>query len=191
MKLKEKIKNKLEQKQLTNLEKLFLYFLIYSFIGWVLETAFAIYVNGYFVKRGFLLGPICPIYGCGAVILLVFLSRFKKSSLKLFFISSIILSFFEYVVSFAMDALFAMKWWDYSTDFFNLNGRISIAYAFCWGIISIIFINHLHPFIEKRLNKNILNKVSTKLQVIILYTLMCAAFIDAAASIGLNFQLNF
>ena len=130
-----------------------LYFLIYAFIGWLLETFYAIGILGYFTKRGFLFGPLCPIYGWGAIILVSRLKKYKSNSLKLFFYSAIIFSIFEYFVSFALDAMFATKWWDYTNDFMNLNGRISIFYSFAWGVIAILFINHIHPFIERNIKK--------------------------------------
>lgn len=148
----------LVKKPLSKFQYILLYFFTYAFIGWVLETFYAVYELGHFTKRGFLLGPICPIYGYGAVILLMFLSKYKDNSFKLFFFSAIVFSLFEYVAGFALDALFAAKWWDYSNEFFNLNGRISIFFSFVWGIIALIFINHVHPFIKRKLEK-LLDKI--------------------------------
>ena len=133
-----------------------------------METAYAVYEFGHFVKRGFLFGPICPIYGYGAIILILFLSKYKNNSFKLFFLSAIIFSLFEYLVSFGLDAMFADKWWDYSNEFFNLNGRISLMFSFVWGIIAILFINHIHPFIHKKIT-NILKKVPYNLFKVLLY----------------------
>ncbi len=136
-----------------NFRYLLLYFFIYAFIGWLLETFYALSTLGHFVKRGFLYGPLCPIYGWGAIILISGLKKYKSNSFKLFFYSAIVFSVFEYFAGFALDALFSAKWWDYTNDFMNLNGRISIFYSFAWGIIALIFINHIHPFIEKNVNK--------------------------------------
>ena len=142
---------------------LLLYFLIYAFIGWLLETFYAISTLGHFVKRGFLFGPLCPIYGWGAIILISGLKRYKSNSLKLFFYSSIVFSIFEYIVGYALDALFCAKWWDYTNDFMNLNGRISLFFSFAWGIIALIFINHIHPFIERKVEK-LLSKITSTIQ---------------------------
>ena len=65
------------KKQLNDMQKLVLYFVIYSFLGWILETIFALFVLGKFVKRGFLYGPVCPIYGFGAVLIILTLKKFK------------------------------------------------------------------------------------------------------------------
>lgn len=164
-----------------NLRYLILYFFIYAFLGWLLETFYALSTLGHFVKRGFLFGPICPIYGWGAIILLAGLKRYKSNSLKLFFVSAIIFSIFEYMVGFALDALFSTKWWDYSNDFMNLNGRISIFFTFIWGIIAIIFINHVHPFVEKKV-KLILNKIPNLLQILITRCAVLVLIVDTILS---------
>ena len=167
---------KREKKELSYKETVLIFFFIYGFIGWCLETLYAIYELGHFDKRGFLFGPICPIYGYGAVILILFLSKYKKHSLKLFLLSSIIFTLFEYLVAYGLDALFNIKCWDYSNEFFNLNGRISIFFAFVWGIISILFINNVHPFIKEKIIKIIkqiphtLSSILLKLTLIIFIT---------------------
>ena len=145
--------------------KVTLYFFIYAFLGWILETLYAIYDVGYFYKRGFLYGPICPIYGYGAIILILFFSNYKKKSVKLFFYAGAIFSAFEYFASFILEACFKLKWWDYFNEFFNLNGRISIFFSVVWGIIAIMFVNHVHPFIEK-ITEKILKKIPINVQYI-------------------------
>lgn len=165
----------------TNINYLLLYFLIYAFIGWLLETFYAVSTLGHFVKRGFLFGPLCPIYGWGAIILISGLKKYKSNSIKLFFYSSIVFSIFEYIVGYALDALFCAKWWDYTNDFMNLNGRISLFFSFAWGIIAIIFINHIHPFIEKKVEK-ILNKIPNWFQVYSIRFAICIVFIDTILS---------
>lgn len=160
---------------------LLLYFLIYAFIGWLLETFYAISTLGHFVKRGFLFGPLCPIYGWGAIILISGLKRYKSNSLKLFFYSSIVFSIFEYIVGYALDALFCAKWWDYTNDFMNLNGRISLFFSFAWGIIALIFINHIHPFIERKVEK-LLSKITSSIQIYTIRFLICIVALDTVLS---------
>lgn len=161
--------------------KLSFYFFVFSFAGWLLETAYCISELGYYTKRGFLYGPICPIYGFGALILIVFLSKYKNHSLKLFTSAAVICSAFEYLVGYILDALFAEKWWDYSSEFLNLNGRISVLFSFAWGIIAIVFVNHFYPFIEKHLNKR-LDKISFDIQKLISLILLGIFFIDITFS---------
>lgn len=158
-----------------------LYFFIFSFLGWTLETLYSFVVLGHFTNRGFLYGPICPIYGFGALILIIFLSKYKKSALKLFTYSAIIFSVFEYFVSYMLEALFQTYWWDYSNDFFNLNGRISIFYSFAWGISAILFCGHIFPFFKKKLN-TVLSKTPYKLKLFIINLLLIIWIIDTILS---------
>ncbi len=167
--------------KLSRNQTLIMYFFIFAFIGWLMETLYAIYNLGYFTKRGFLYGPICPIYGFGALLLILFFAKYRKHNLKLFIYSAIVFSAFEYVVSYCLDALFSMHWWDYTNDFFNLNGRISIFYSFAWGIIAIIFINHVYPFFKKKINV-ILSKIPYSLQAAILYLLCSVWALDTVFS---------
>ena len=81
-----------------------------------------------------------------------------------------------------MDALFAAKWWDYTNEFFNLNGRISILFSFIWGIAAILFINHIHPFIKKQLNKRIIKKIPVIVQSTTIKILSCIYIIDTVIS---------
>ena len=158
-----------------------LYFFLFAFIGWLMETLYAIYNLGHFTKRGFLYGPICPIYGYGALMLILFLGKYRKNNLKLFVYAAVLFSVFEYVASYALDALFSMHWWDYTNEFFNLNGRISIFYSFAWGIIAILFLNHVYPFLKKKINL-LLSKIPYNLQVSFVYLLLAVFIIDTIAS---------
>lgn len=158
-----------------------LYFFIYAFLGWLLETLYSLFVLGHFTNRGFLYGPICPIYGYGALILLIFLRKYKKNSIQLFVIAAIIFTVFEYLVSFGLDALFAMHWWDYAQDFMNLNGRVSIFYTFAWGFIAIFFLNHIHPFFKKKINL-LLSKIPYTVQSISLKMIFVIFIVDTILS---------
>lgn len=158
-----------------------LYFFIFSFLGWSLETLYSFIVLGHFTNRGFLYGPICPIYGFGALILIIFLDKYKNNGFKLFFSAAIICSIFEYIVSFILEALFKSHWWDYTNDFLNLNGRISIFYTFAWGFIAIIFVGHIYPFFKKKLNI-LLSKISYKIRIFTIYLLVFIWLIDTILS---------
>ena len=152
-------------KKLNNIYLYILYFFILAFLGWCMETIYGFIVLGHFIKRGFLYGPLCPIYGYGALILIMFLGKYKNNSLKLFTYSAIIFSIFEYITSYVLEVLFNSYWWDYTNDFLNLNGRISIFYTLSWGIIAILFIKYFYPFLKKKLNI-ILSKISYNLKTI-------------------------
>lgn len=170
-----------DRKKLPRVYLYFIYFLIFAFIGWLLETAFSFYSLGHFTKRGFLYGPLCPIYGWGALILIMFFSTYKRHNLKLFIYSAVVFSIFEYIVGYCLDALFSLKLWDYTADVLNLNGRISIFYSFAWGIIAILFINLIYPFFKKKINL-ILSKIPYKLQVTFVYILFGVFVTDTVLS---------
>ncbi len=170
-----------ERKNLNNFQYFLLFFFIYAFIGWLLETFYAFYELGHFTKRGFLFGPICPLYGYGALILIAFLNKYKNSGIKLFLISAIVFSIFEYIAGYALDAMFADRWWDYTGELLNLNGRISLFFSIAWGVIAILFINHIHPFIEKKTNK-LLSKIPYWIQFTVLKLLFIYLVTDTFLS---------
>ena len=178
-----KIKEILDIKtsKLNKYELYALYFFIFAFIGWCLETIYCIITLGHFTKRGFLYGPICPIYGYGALVLIIFLSKYKNSFFKLFTYSVVAFSVLEYVASYVLEVMFDSYWWDYRTDFLNLNGRIAIFYSLAWGFIAIIFNKFLFPFLQDKIDK-LLAKVPSKISFIILYLFIFIYSIDTAAS---------
>lgn len=158
------------------------YFFAYSIFGWCMETLYAIITLGYFTKRGFLFGPICPIYGCGALILIFFFSNYKKNAIKLFFYAGAVFSVFEYFVAFLLEATLRVKCWDYTNDFFNLNGRITIFYSIGWGILAILFISKIHPFVRKRLD-TATKKIPIAVRHITLYGIIAIFATDCVFSL--------
>ena len=106
-------------KPMSKFQKIVIYFTIYALFGWIAEEIFCVIYTHEFVKRGFLFGPICPIYGYGALILILFFKNYKNKPIKLFFLSAIIFSIFEYITDFFLQALFALRWWDYTGRFFK------------------------------------------------------------------------
>ena len=167
---------------LTSLQMLIIFFFIYSIIGWLLETIYCIYELGHFEKRGFLYGPLCPIYGYGAIILLVLLQPFKKNKFSLFIYSAIIFTVFEYLVGYGLDALFSMKFWDYSNDFLNINGRITLWFSIIWGVFGILFMCFIHKYINK-FTDFVVKKVNVPVQHIILYLIIIVYIADTIFSI--------
>ncbi len=127
------------------------YFFIYSFLGWVIETIYALFVQGCFVKRGFLFGPFCPIYGFGAILLIITTKKLYKKPLLKFLIPAIAFTVFEYIVSLLLEMLFGLRWWDYTNDFLNIQGRVSLPYSLFWGAIGLILLEKLHPYIQRKI----------------------------------------
>ena len=125
-----------------NLAIWFLIFLIYSFFGWVMEVINSLIVRRRFVNRGFLIGPICPIYGTGALAITFCLGSIQNP-LVIFFTSIILSAILEYATSVLMERLFHVRWWDYSNRPFNLNGRICLEALIVFGIggtlVTLIF----------------------------------------------------
>lgn len=129
---------KSNKNKLSKFQKIVIYFVIYSFIGWICEEIYCIMATHEFVKRGFLFGPICPIYGYGAIILILFFNNYKHKPIKLFFLSALVFSIFEYITDFFLQALFGLRWWDYTNEFLNINGRITLSFTLVWGIRKFI-----------------------------------------------------
>lgn len=132
--------------------ELVLYFFLYSFIGWVMETILCSILEKHFVNRGFLNGPICPIYGCGVLLILLCLTPVKEristlwlALLVVFVVGVVLASALEYVTSWLMEKLFHARWWDYSTHKFNLNGRICLDTSLAWGVLSILLVYLIQP----------------------------------------------
>ena len=122
-----------------------LYFIIYSFIGWILEVVCKYIDDKKFVNRGFLLGPICPIYGYGVVLIILIIGSKDADILSIFLKSIFICSILEYLTSFIMEKLFKARWWDYSNNRFNINGRICLETMLPFGIGATIILYLVHP----------------------------------------------
>jgi len=125
---------------------LILFFTLYSFMGWLLETSCVSISEGKFVNRGFLSGPFCPIYGFGTVLIIWSLTILKNIPLPAKIMLAILLTTtLEYLTGFLMEKLFKCKWWDYSKEFLNLHGRICLKFSLLWGILAYILIAVIHP----------------------------------------------
>lgn len=100
------------------------------------------------INTGFLRGPVCPIYGIGAIIMLIFLERFQDKPIMLFFIAITLLTAWEYLVGVILEKIFKTKYWDYSNQKFNFQGRICLTNSIYWGILGVVFVKFIHPFVE-------------------------------------------
>lgn len=176
-----KIKNELKEtdkKEFTicgfTITRILAYFIIYSVIGFIIETIFGLLTKGVVESRkSFLYGPFCGIYGIGAVVMIIGLQKFKKNNYTLFIGGFIIGSIVEYVISLIGEIIFHIKWWDYSDMPFNINGRICIWFSFFWGALAIYLMSHIHPKVD-----NFLNKFSPKKVKIVTIILTILIFID-------------
>ncbi|MPQ45023.1 putative ABC transporter permease [Clostridium tarantellae] len=123
------------------------YFFIYSFLGWICETIYCSIGEKKFVNRGFLNGPICPIYGVGALIVTKVLGPFKDNALLVFLFGMLLTSLLEYVTSVILEVLFHTKWWDYSERKFNIHGRVCLLNSTLFGIMCLVVIELINPII--------------------------------------------
>ena len=127
----------------------FIYFIIYSFIGFILETTYVFLMDKKLTQRGFLWGPVIPIYGFGALAIIIALSSYKNKIVLIFVLGIILTSTLEYITSYVMEKLFDMRWWDYSQRKYNINGRICLRNSLMIGILSVLLIQWIHPLISQ------------------------------------------
>ncbi len=125
--------------------KLFLYFILYSFTGWVCETIYCSVIERRFVNRGFLAGPLCPVYGFGALAVISLLSPLKNNIPMLFLAGMAVTTLLEYITAYLLEKLFNMKWWDYSNFKLNLHGRVCLLNSVEFGVLSVVAVKLLHP----------------------------------------------
>lgn len=125
------------------------YFVIFSFLGWCMEVAYHAVCCGDFSNRGFLNGPVCPIYGFGAVLLILLLRPFSKSLLLLFVFAVLITSTLEFLTGYVLEKSFNMKWWDYSGIPFNIKGYICLKFSLAWGAAGTFLVRVVLPLCDK------------------------------------------
>lgn len=126
------------------------YFVVYSVAGFIIETIFGLLTKGVLESRkSFLYGPFCSIYGLGAVLMILPLQKYKKNNYTLFFAGFFIGSIIEYMVSLVGELIFHIKWWDYSDQMFNINGRICVLFSLFWGLLAIYLMSDINPRIDK------------------------------------------
>ena len=163
----------------------FLLFIIYSFIGWLLELAFSYIQLKKVVNRGFLIGPYCPIYGAGCLLLIILLSDYADNILVLFSLSIIVCSLLEYFTSLIMEKIFNLRWWDYSNMKFNINGRICLETMVPFGVIGVLVVKYFNTWLL-----SIINLVNPQTITIVVIILMSLFIIDVLVSCNVVFNLK-
>ncbi len=127
------------------ISKLFLCFIIFSFLGWCLEVLYGMFVLKRFVNRGFLVGPLCPLYGTGCILLYLLLKGYEDDPIMLMLAAMAVCSILEYLTSYLMEKMFKTRWWDYSNMKFNINGRICLEMIIPFGILGLLVVKFLYP----------------------------------------------
>ncbi len=168
-----------------NFAYLFLIFMFYSFLGYLCEIVCSSIKQKKLVNRGFLCGPYCPIYGVGALFILFFLLRFKKDPILVYVLGAILTSALEYITSFLLEKIFHNKWWDYSNEKFNLNGRVYLFNSLLFGFGSLVIIYAGNDFIN-----TLLNMLSFTTMNILAYGLLVLFSIDVIYSCIVAYNLR-
>ncbi|MBR6033786.1 MAG: putative ABC transporter permease [Clostridia bacterium] len=175
------IKDKVEQAttQEYDTKSFIIIFFLSAFIGWVLEVVLELIDNGRFVNRGVLIGPYLPIYGYGCLLVLLTFSKTKlkkvsSNAIATFLLITLFCTILEYCTSIFLETVYGMKWWDYSNNILNFQGRISLITSLFFGIAGCFALYDYAPFINNKIEK-IPNKIITAICII----LICIYLIDS------------
>ena len=156
---------------------LFLLYLMYAFLGWVVEVVNSYIQHKRFINRGFMIGPYCPIYGTGVLLIIFLLKDYTNNYLVLFILSMTVCMVVEYLTSLVMELLFNARWWDYSNRKFNINGRVCLETAIPFGLCGMLIMYVINPIFVKLLDKG-----SEKFIIILGIILMILFFTDLIVS---------
>lgn len=167
------------------LSKLIILFFIYSVIGYICEVINCYMANKKFKDRGFLLGPYCPIYGFGALLLTLTLTKYQNDLLILFATSMLICGILEYFTSYILEKIFKMRWWDYSKNKYNINGRICLETLIPFGLGGVIIIKLLNPIFM-----NLINNTNITVLHITAFIISCILIIDLTISFNIAFNFK-
>lgn len=167
------------------MHKLFFIFLIYSFCGWLMEVIFKFIAFKKFVNRGFLIGPLCPIYGVAGIFAYLVLSMLSFDIVILFISSIVSFGLLEYFASWILEYLFHTRWWDYSHKKFNINGRVCLRNLLFFGIIGCLGVYYMNPFIS-----NLIDQFDVASIKAISSIIMIVLIIDFIASVKLVNKLS-
>ncbi len=147
----------------------FLLFMTYAICGWIMEVTCKLIQYKRFINRGFLIGPYCPIYGYGAILITILLRKYTNDPVVLFFMAIIICGTLEYLTSYFMEKIFKARWWDYSQKKFNINGRVCLNTIIPFGLLGLFIMYVSNPFLIgkiEQLPEIALNILSSVLLVI-------------------------
>lgn len=161
------------------------YFIIYAFIGWCTEVVYAAVSTGKLVNRGFLNGPVCPIYGFGVLAVIDFLTPVKNNLLLSYAGSVALTSAIEFVTGWILEKAFNHKWWDYSEYPFNIKGYICLKFSLAWGTACLLIMNVIHPMIQ-----NFTSYINIEAGKIMLSIFLTIITVDVIATVQSVLKLN-
>lgn len=153
-----------------NIWQILQYFIIYSFVGFIIETIYGLLTEGVIESRqSMLYGPFCCVYGLGAICLICMPKQAKKNNWTLFGAGFIIGSIVEYLISWIGDCIFHVKWWDYTDLAFNINGRVCLIFSIFWGILTVLLNKSINPKVDEMIDKIPVKKINTITMVLIIF----------------------
>lgn len=130
---------------------LFLLFLIYSFLGWLCESIYCSIPAKRFINRGFLTGPVCPVYGVGGILTVLLLTPFQNRLPLLYLSGVLVTSAVEYATGFLLETVFHTRWWDYSNRRFQIRGRVCLRNSLLFGLMAVVLMKWIHPLLLRLL----------------------------------------
>ena len=160
-------------------------FIIYAFIGWCAEVAFAALNRGVFVNRGFMNGPYCPIYGLGVLIVVKLLTPLQDNILILFLGCVLLTTVLEYIVGFLLEKIFGNRWWDYSDMPYNIRGYVCLKFSVMWGLGCMFIMDFIHPGIYKWIQW-----IPEKIGFVILVIFLSGFVADLCVTVNTVLKLN-
>lgn len=164
---------------------LLLIFFIYAVIGWIIEVTLTLFQEKKFINRGFLIGPIVPIYGVGVVLIHILLNKYSNDPVVLLVMSMFVCGTLEYITSYLMEKIFKNRWWDYSQMKFNLNGRICLEYCVLFGLGGVLSTYLINPYLIPALFY-----LPTKLLIIVTSILSIILIVDICISFNIIIKLK-
>ena len=162
-----------------------LYFFVYGFLGWCTEVGFAAFKTHHFVNRGFLNGPICPIYGVGVTAVITVLTPYKSDIIVLYILSVVLVTVLEGVTGWAMDKIFHNKWWDYSDMPLNIGGYVCLLFSIVWGFACLFIIYFIQPLVH-----DLLAFIPTIVGIILIIILGITLIADLYVTASTIFKFN-
>lgn len=167
------------------------FFIVYSFIGWVIEVVFHVVVAGKIINRGFLNGPVCPVYGFGMISVLVIYNLVGSDNTLVIFLEGVIFTtLIELVAGFILDKFFHARWWDYSSMPMNLNGYICVGFSIIWGLAVVFVIKIAHVFIYNVTSALIPASIGWPILIVMYAVFITDTVVTALTLIGLNKKLE-
>lgn len=164
----------------------FLYFIIYSFLGWICEVIYCSIPAKRFINRGFLKGPICPVYGFGAVFVIYIMTSLNiKSHILIFIFGGIIASIIEFIADLMLEYIFHTRLWDYSNRKFNIKGRVCLLNSTLFSILSLVLMSFIHPIIM-----SYIRVLSNRAIIITVIICMLLLIIDISLTVSEVINLN-